>query len=212
MTRVIDRLVTLCVGVAIGVVIMLAFAKQPGESEDVNITLNPEMTEDAGSAAAVENQITQTEISPTQSEGEIEPESSVSPISIPDVYEDHIGPQQREVSFADIHHVFKNEPRDEPWAAAMESGINHYLANSGSGDWAVVEYLECRSRICEVAGYKTGSENHPSELVEEFMSSGIWHGEPGIHTSRFGDHRLKRFIIIISGYSNKEYRSVLSSL
>lgn len=209
MTTATDRFITLSVGIAIGMVIMFVLATRPEQSEEIKITPNPRIASNMVSPIAAEAQVAAAENNRTQPTSEIEPRTAISPILLPPAYEDHIRPKRRQVSFADIHNLFKNEPRDEPWAAAMESGINHYLANSGSGDWAVVEYVECRARICEIAGYRTGTENHPKELVDEFVSSGIWHGNPRVHLDRFGEQDIKRFMIAISSYSDEEYRSAL---
>ncbi len=195
----------------IGMVIMFVLATRPEQSEAIKITPDPKIASNMVSPIAAEAQVAAAENVRTQPTQEIEPEAAISPIMLPPAYEDHIRPKQRQVSFADIHNLFKNEPRDEPWAAAMESGLNHYLANSGSGDWAVVEYVECRSRICEIAGYRTGTDNHPKELVDEFVSSGIWHGKPSVHSKRFGEQNIKRFMIVISSYGDEEYRSALPS-
>jgi len=225
MTTYIDRLFTLCVGIVIGIVVMFALAEHSDESENAVESLDLEREVDAvrapispGGQIDQNNdpiQITQVEAIPTRAGEEGEPKIRVDPISIPDVYEDHIAGRRRppRVSFADIHKIFKNEPRDEPWAVAMESGISHYLANSGSGGWAVVEYLECRSRICEIAGYTTGGDEHDhSELIRDFLRSSLWQGRPITHSSSFGPADQKRFITIISGYSYSEYPSILSSL
>lgn len=136
------------------------------------------------------------------------------PPSIPSIYEDHLRRPDRMLEASDFHEIFKNELRDEPWAAAMESGIHHSIANAGSGDWAVVEYVECRSRICEIAGYVQAGQ-HPMRLIEQFADSGAWPGvlEATVKT-RFPDPYSpdnERFIIIMSGYDIEEVRSMIFS-
>jgi len=189
---------------------MFVVVKRPEHREGVESILHPEISSDLASTVEADTQTSDTENRRTQAAQEIEPETSVRKISLPQVYEDHIRPRQRQVLFADIHYLFKNESRDEPWAAAMESGIIHYIANSGSGNWAVVDYIECRSGMCEIAGQMTGKGNNPRRLVDEFLNSGIWQGEPRLHSSRFSEQDFKRFIIVISSYSDEEYRSALS--
>ena len=210
MSSIFDRLITLCIGIVIGAVTALALMKHPEQSDEIEITPDPTVVSSVVPFVSVESPAAITDEVPTQPALQFEPDFAVSPVRLPAAYEDHIRPKQRQISFADIHSLFKDEPRDESWAAAMESGINHYLANSGSGDWAVVEYVECRSRICEIAGYRTGTDNHPKELVNDFVSSGIWHGQPSVHLKRFGDQNIKRFVIVISSYSDDEYRAALS--
>jgi len=225
MTSTIDRLLTLSVGILTGVIVMLGLSNNSDEGERVKEFPDLEMSSIATPPAISSDirvdqdnralKVAQNEPTQKGSVEEVEFGSNVSPISIPAVYEDLVAQRhgQPRVSFADIHKIFKNEPRDEPWAAAMESGINHYLANSGTGEWAVVEYVECRSKICEIAGYTTGGDdNHHSDLISDFLRSGLWQGKPITHSSGFGNTDLKRFIIIISGYSYSEYSSVLSSL
>ena len=141
-------------------------------------------------------------------EEEVEPIPTITPISLPDIYEQHINPPQRSIRFADFHEIFKNEPRDEPWAAAMEAGLNHSIANSSSSEFVVIEYLECRSRMCEIAGYLRNEEVHPRDLITDFERSGVWPGRFSTHTSRFSDAGAKRFVAIINGYRSDEYQSI----
>ncbi len=214
MTLSVEHLITLCVGIVIGAAIVLVFGQFPNEPEDVNVIRDPEVTVDEVSTAEetpiraisinAATRTTQPEVSPARPEGEIEPDANTSPISLPEIYENHINPQQRTVSFSDIHEIFKSEPRDESWALAMESGINHSIANSGSGDWAVVEYVECRSRICEIAGYMHDDESHPRDLIRDFLVSGAWSGTLRAHSSQFSDRETNRFITIINGYRDDE--------
>lgn len=225
MNTAIDRLLTLCIGFVIGVAVMYALAERSDENENTSDSVGSEreayavqepispMGQKDGNADPI--LLTQVEVEQARSADQGEPNSDVTPISIPDVYEDHITGRNRQpsVSIADVHKIFKNEARDESWAVAMESGINHYLANSGSGGWAVVEYVECRSRICELAGYTTDSDqNGTHDLIGGFLTSGLWQGNPITHSTRFGPADRKRFVIIISGYEYSEYASILSSL
>ena len=127
---------------------------------------------------------------------------------LPDTYRNHLYPTQRTIRFADFHEVFKNESRDESWASAMEAGMNHSIANSSVSGSVVVEYLECRSRMCEIAGYLIDEEIHPTEMLTAFEQSGAWPGKYSKHTSRFTDAGVKRFITIINGYRDEEYQAV----
>lgn len=222
MTTNVERLLTLFAGIVIGVLVMTVL---PSPSIDSGNGIDAERKEGAVPGPALQQSqaarstrsipATQVEASAPRFEDKGDSKTDVSPISIPNVYEEHIAERfsRPRVSFADIHKIFKNEARDEPWAVAMESGINHYLANSGTGEWAVVEYVECRSKICEIAGYTTdGDQKDSHELIGDFLASGLWAGDPITHSSSFGPTDQKRFITIISAYKYSEYPSILSSL
>ena len=221
MTLSVERLITFCVGVVIGAAIVLVISQRRNELEgtdanrDLAVIADDVSTIEETSIRAISNnaesQTTRPEVRPAHLDEETEPETVIRPISLPEIYDEHIYRRKRQISFLDIHEIFKSEARDEPWALAMESGINHSIANSGSGEWAVVEYVECRSRICEIAGYMHDDENHARDLIADFLKSGAWSGTPSTHSTRFSDKDLKRFITIISGYRIDEYQSILFS-
>ena len=126
---------------------------------------------------------------------------TVAPIRIPRIYDEIIGPPTRMTTIPNIHADFKNEPRDESWASAMESGIRHHIANSGTGDWAVVEYIECRSNTCEIAGYSMGgTENHPGNLLAGDFGAGWWQGHFNVYSTRhtYEGEEIPRFILIVT--------------
>ena len=119
-------------------------------------------------------------------------------IRMPQIYDELLAPPRRQVTIEDMHARFKAEPRDEVWATAMEAGLSHHFANSGSGDWAVVEYIECRAQTCEIAGYLIeGNELHPSKLVEGVVQSGWWQGGDSVASSRHKGSGPERFVLIL---------------
>lgn len=127
------------------------------------------------------------------------------PVRIPSVYRDLVGPiPPPRLSSAEIHALFEREPRDEPWAYAMEAGINDHIANFGAGQGTVVEYVECRSRYCEIAGFgKEGYEQGFSKTLSDIARSGWWQAAGTTHHIGEGVDGLNRFVIIIGRYGGK---------
>jgi hypothetical protein len=124
-------------------------------------------------------------------------------VRIRDAYDVAFGEQQHDDSLSELHHRFKNEPRDEAWATAMESGISQHIATSGSVDWATVEHIECRTRICEVLGLMPDAmenpEMDPYALLPDGFEVGWWQGGLEIlqrdHT--YDGEGITRFMLII---------------
>ena len=101
--------------------------------------------------------------------------SAVMPNEMPAVYRDMIGPARpRSLSFSEVHALFEEEPREEAWANAMESGINDYVAMHAADRGLVIEYVECRSRYCEVGGYAIEGYEADSSLLWGDMTREDW--------------------------------------
>lgn len=125
-------------------------------------------------------------------------------IELPSSYKEMIGPlETRRPTFSERHQRFANEPRDEPWAAAMEAGINDYLATLGAERGMVFEYVECQTKTCEVAGYvvdeKYGSGGVPDELLEQPW----WQGGMARSSRHFDIGGVRYFVTII--YHGERY-------
>ena len=127
------------------------------------------------------------------------------PIRIPNAYRDLVGPiPPPRLSSAELHELFEKEPRDEAWAYAMESGINDHIANFGTGEGTVVEYVECRSQHCEIAGFADkGHMGSIGRVYGDMTRSGWWQADGGTH--HIGGHvdGLDRFVIITSRYARE---------
>ena len=127
-----------------------------------------------------------------------------SDISMPTRYKEMIGPlEPSRITFSERHASFAVEPRDEPWAVAMETGINDYLAAAGPGDGMVFEYVECRTRTCEVAGYIVDEQAARGFDTDDLVEQSWWQG--GRATSSIGPKidGTKHFVIIF--FHGKRY-------
>lgn len=155
------QLFTLVIGFVAGISVTLAF-KQFNEGSDrwePPVVVTPRSTEEAHeySDPSGDGEQSSSVPSPENSIGDSETEvqADVPEIRMPSNYREMIGPvRPRQPSFAEQHADFASEPRDESWAVAMETGINDYVASSGATLGLVVEYVECRSRTCEIAGFQ----------------------------------------------------------
>jgi len=130
-----------------------------------------------------------------------------SPIRIPSRYRDLVGPLPGDQpSSSELHALFENEPRDEPWAYAMETGINDHIATYGAGEATVVEYVECRSRFCEIGGFESGDNAGGfSSTYGDMRRSGWWQAEGGSNYILGGQAEGgSRFVIIISRYGREQ--------
>jgi len=103
-----------------------------------------------------------------------------------------------------VHVRFTDEPRDESWASAMESGISQALVRSDATARMTVEYVRCHSTICEVAGFMPDRMKNPQldpySLFPNDLGAGWWQGriDFGIGTHTYGDEGITRFIVIIA--------------
>jgi hypothetical protein len=125
------------------------------------------------------------------------------PVQIQSIYDDVFGRPEPGNPLSELHFEFKDEPRDESWASAMESGISQQIAKSGTGDWATVENIECRSKICEVQGFMPDTMEHPEldphVLLTDGFGTGWWQGGMNIMTRQhtFDGEGITRFMLII---------------
>ncbi len=187
-----DRAVWLILGVALGAV-GSTYLHSPSEEQSPDQPRSVQVDAIPSSGGLVnESSRTPLEINPENSDGNRQPsldlEDTVAmPASnLPAVYSEVIGsPQPKRLRVADRHAIFLTEPRDEAWASAMESGISNYLADNASNLSFRVEFVECRSEHCEIAGYvPEGYLDDTSDLKNGLKNSGWWQG--GISSASTG--------------------------
>ena len=187
-----DRAVWLILGVALGAV-GSTYLHSPSEEQSPDQPRSVQVDAIPSSGGLVnESSRTPLGINPENSDGNRQPsldlEDTVAmPASnLPAVYSEVIGsPQPKRLRVADRHAIFLTEPRDEAWASAMESGINNYLADNASNLSFRVEFVECRSEHCEIAGYvPEGYLDDTSDLKNGLKNSGWWQG--GISSASTG--------------------------
>lgn len=103
-----------------------------------------------------------------------------------------------------VHMHFKREPRDESWASAMEIGIGHSIERSEQTSWATVEQIECRSTICEVAGFMPDNMQNPEfdpyKLFSDDFGVGWWQGplDMSLRQHTYEEEGITRFLFIIA--------------
>jgi hypothetical protein len=131
---------------------------------------------------------------------DLEDTVAVPASNIPTIYSEVIGlPRPKRPRFADRHAIFLTEPRDEVWASTMESGISNFLADNASNLSFKVEFVECRSEHCEIAGYvPEGYPDDTGDLKNGLRNSGWWQG--GLSSSSTGReiNGVQRIVIIFN--------------
>ena len=201
-----DRAVWLILGVALGAV-GSTYLHSPSEEQSPDQPRNVQVDAIPSSGGLVnESSRTPLEINPENSDGNRQPsldlEDTVAmPASnLPAVYSEVIGsPQPKRLRAADRHAIFLTEFRDEVWASAMESGIRNYVSDNASNLDIVVEYFECRSEHCEIAGYAPpGKESDINQLKNGLRSSGWWMGGQSAGTTSQTIDGVDRFVIIFN--------------
>jgi len=107
-------------------------------------------------------------------------------------------PSRRGLAPYELVARFAGEPRDESWAYTMELGINQHLTASTSLEGTVVEYVECRTTACVMAGYvQPGMEDSSQELIREMSATGWWQLSQATMSSSSNDDGTRRFVRII---------------
>jgi len=105
---------------------------------------------------------------------------------------------RRRLTPQENHAFFGQDTRDEAWAYTMELGIQEYLATNQNAGGTVIEHVECRSRMCEIAGvvYPGGRDDF-GEHLEVMRASGWWQLSNSHHstgTNVDGEYRFVSFI------------------
>lgn len=121
--------------------------------------------------------------------------------NLPEIYRPLIETKpesRRRMTPQENHAFFDQDVRDEAWAYTMELGIKEYLAANQSGNGAIIESVECRSRMCEIAGvvYAGGNDDF-GDHVTAMRQSGWWQLSQSQSTTGgnvSGDYRFVTFI------------------
>lgn len=106
-------------------------------------------------------------------------------VEMPDIYAEMIEPQPLPKTLAppELFEKFTDDLRDEAWAYPMELGINQYIARRGGELEAVLEFVECRSRYCTIAGIVyDGGQATVNVMLSEMTQSGWWQTFGGAST------------------------------
>ncbi len=106
-------------------------------------------------------------------------------------------PEDQPITTAERAVRFAEEARDESWAYTMELGINQHVAVA-TPVGTVIEYVECRTTTCMMAGYtQPGFENGSRALIGEMGRTGWWQlgGETvSVSRGRNGENRFVHFL------------------
>ena len=140
------------------------------------------------------------------------PEFARITVGTPSLYRELVGsiPRARP-NLSQVHADFKTEQRDEPWAAAMESGIRNYFSGRGKSDGLILEYLECRSRHCVGAGITASSNKDTTgrvvsdtfKVVGDMAKAGWWQADGGMSLIRSSPDGVDRFIVFVGRYGSE---------
>lgn len=130
-------------------------------------------------------------------------EAIVTREPVPDVYRGMIGPLAERTptpTSYDRYVAFARDVRDEPWAAAMEAGIANWSARRNPSADSTIEYFECRSRFCVIAGHSSrGSSRSLSTMRDE----GWWLAEgDGMLAVSSGRDSSLDFILFVERYAD----------
>lgn len=203
-TNMVGRLATLTAGMAVGILLMLVLQRPTGSSDETTTTATirsrtDELPKPIGPGEPGANNVDDDanfvveSAPPTDEFGPADDQ-----IGIPSVYRKLIGPvRPRDLSFEAKHALFEKERRDEAWAYAMETGINDHIATFGAGEGVVIEYVECRSRYCEVGGYAIEGYKVDFSMVWGDMVRSEWWQASGGYEGRGGGEAPGRFLAII---------------
>ncbi|MEO1203604.1 MAG: hypothetical protein AAFX10_12905 [Pseudomonadota bacterium] len=110
-----------------------------------------------------------------------------------------VRPSRRRMNVRELQDFFDADVRDEQWAYTMETGIGQYLAANMKEEGALIEHLECRSQLCQIAGVVyPGHSNNLSEHVVAMQQTGWWQLSGATSTvgtgSADGNYRFVTFI------------------
>jgi hypothetical protein len=127
--------------------------------------------------------------------------------TLPEQYTSLLGrtPGPRRMTPAENQEFFDADKRDEQWAYAMELGISQYFSANLSGEGMSIEHIECRARMCQIAGVVyPGFEDRLDEHLEAMRQSGWWQLSESQNTVGVGSAEgMYRFISYIPRNSNE---------
>jgi hypothetical protein len=117
---------------------------------------------------------------------------------IPEQYRQTIGPVIRVPAFGERFMAFEGEPVDVPWAQAMETGLNDFIAVQGPQSSSVVEFIQCRSTACVIAGYSIpNQEGLDASILGDLRKQSWWEGGRTSSTHLARDDGTRSFVILI---------------
>jgi hypothetical protein len=121
---------------------------------------------------------------------------------LPGVYRDMIGPVQDKnpMQWAyDSYAAFARDVRDETWASTMEAGITVW-AGGLDGREMVIDYVECRSKYCLIAGYELRGN---TAQIGDLPAAGWWQADGSLssHMVSGRDGRTD-FVLFVDRYGN----------
>jgi len=121
--------------------------------------------------------------------------------NLPHAYLPFLEPKRhatRRMTSDENYNFFASDDRDESWAYTMELAMQDYIASNQNTDGAIIEYVECRSRMCMVAGsVPDGSNDDFGEHLEAMQDTGWWQLSNTSHTAggmTGGDYRFVTFV------------------
>lgn len=166
--RIFDTIFTLLAGFALGYVMSLFSSGSDDTSKQpLAVVTRPAIPNAAISSGTETVDVVQKNCSDDTESSR--PTDTEAALPMAQVYRDMIGPigdRSDSVSAYDLYAAFARDVRDEPWAAAMESGIAGWADDRS---WsAEIEFVSCRSRFCVVAGSSpTGSTAFLGSMRDE---------------------------------------------
>jgi hypothetical protein len=128
-----------------------------------------------------------------------------TPQQLPDAYLEIVGPfenTKRPLETYDRYVAFAQDDRDESWAAAMEAGIANFAARQFEIDGTVVDFAECRSRFCVIAGH---SPTGQTARFGSIRGEGWWQAAgPASKSVTSGHDGSLLYVLIYERYANEQ--------
>jgi hypothetical protein len=136
------------------------------DASPVGRTSRPAATNPSPAVAAAPNAAAEPAITPAPGLASVAPgrgapspfepsvdSGAVQPIDVGEVFARQIARPSRpgeENEIGDAHRALEREPRDDPWAYAMEGELQNSMVPQTSTGAFKLEHVECRATICEV--------------------------------------------------------------
>jgi hypothetical protein len=130
------------------------------------------------------------------------PQATLQP-PLPEVYQRIVGPTTAELGgFAPYvaYANFAREPRDEAWATAMEAGMGDWADRVASPESVRIDYAECRTRSCIVAGH---AETGDTTILGRLTAEGWWQATGSVDIRmRSARNDSADFVVFVHRYAN----------
>ncbi len=179
----------------------------PGPSADVaELSAHEQPPEDEALSIANGRQEDRQEVISGALSTEVRTASATADLvhpEIPESYRATIGPVVQHVSFGEKYQDFEEEPIDEPWAIAMETGINDFIAIHGPASGEVFEFVQCRSSHCVLAGYTlAGQEPRGASVIGQLSDQPWWQGAREASSTYSSGNDRTSFVILIPRFED----------